>query len=270
VADYVVGDIQGCFNGLQRLLQHIHFNPSCDTLTAVGDLVGRGPQSLQTIEYLISLGERFQTVLGNHDLHLLAVYCGIRKKKAGDKFDALLQSPNITRYINWLRAKPLALSLGGDVLVTHAGLYPKWSTAQALSLSAECQEALQGNDWTLLLAQMYGDSPSRWQTDLTGKERLRFIINAFTRMRYMQDAENLDFSCKEAPALAPSTLTPWFEVNNNQLTPDTKLLFGHWATLAGSTSNPQIIALDTGYIWGQQMTCWQLQNQCKYAIDYQE
>ncbi|NCP63975.1 MAG: symmetrical bis(5'-nucleosyl)-tetraphosphatase [Paraglaciecola sp.] len=270
MADYVVGDIQGCFDGLQRLLQHIHFDPTSDTLTAVGDLVGRGPQSLQTLDYLINLGERFQTVLGNHDLHLLAVYCGIRKKKASDKFDALLASPNIKRYISWLRAKPLALTLGDNVLVTHAGLYPSWSTAQALALSTECQLALQSADWKTLLSHMYGDEPSRWQADLAGNDRLRFIINAFTRMRYMQDAETLDFSCKEAPALAPSSLTPWFKISNKQLHPDTKLVFGHWATLAGYTSNPQMIALDTGYIWGQQMTCWQRQNQCKYTIDYQE
>lgn len=270
MADYVVGDIQGCFDGLKKLLKSVDFDPAHDKLIAVGDLVGRGPQSLETLQYLYALGSQFDTVLGNHDLHLLAIYSGIRQAKANDKLDSLLNDSQITTYVNWLRSKPLALTLEPDTLITHAGLYPQWSVAQALELSTQCGERLQSANWQAYLAQMYGNKPTQWSDDLQGAKRWRFCINAFTRMRYLYDDVNLDFSCKDAPEFAPSALRPWFSVTNKKISATTRLVFGHWATLAGNTQHPFRLGLDTGYVWGQQMTMWQLQNGNKYSVNFQD
>ena len=270
MADYVVGDIQGCFDGLSKLLKSVNFDPAKDKLIAVGDLVGRGPQSLETLQYLYSLGSQFETVLGNHDLHLLAIYCGIRQAKANDKLDTLLNDPQIGTYVSWLRNKPLALALAPDTLVTHAGLYPQWSVAQALELSAQCSELLQSANWQSHLAKMYGDKPLVWQDSLQGSKRWRFCINAFTRMRYLYDDFKLDFNCKVSPADAPANLRPWFSITNNCINDTTRLVFGHWATLAGNTQHPLRLALDTGYIWGQKMTLWHVQNDKKYSVNFQD
>ena len=270
MADYVVGDIQGCFTGLKKLLDSVSFNPNKDQLIAVGDLVGRGPQALETLEFLYSLGEQFDTVLGNHDLHLLAIYSGVRQAKANDKLDILLADKNIAVYVDWLRSKPLALAIDDNTLISHAGLYPQWSMQQALKLSAECSALLQSPNWQSHLAQMYGNKPDKWQENLSGHERWRFIINAFTRMRYMYDAKKLELKFKDAPNLAPKNLLPWFAIPNKNLSDNTKLLFGHWATLAGQTNSSQFIGLDTGYIWGKQLTMWQVQNGKKYSVNFQE
>lgn len=270
MADYVVGDIQGCFDGLTKLLNLVNFDPAKDKLIAVGDLVGRGPQSLETLQYLYSLGSQFDTVLGNHDLHLLAVYSGIRQAKANDKLDALLNDSQIKTYISWLRTKPLALALEPNTLVTHAGLYPMWSVEQALALSAQCSERIQSADWQSHLAQMYGDKPLQWSDKLEGAKRWRFCINAFTRMRYLSEGQKLDFNCKDAPESAPSELSPWFSIPNKYISDTTRLVFGHWATLAGKTQHPLRLGLDTGYIWGQKMTMWQVQNGKKYSVNFQD
>lgn len=270
MAEYVVGDIQGCFSALVRLLDSVGFNPQNDQLIAVGDLIGRGPQALETIEYLYSLGDSFRTVLGNHDLHFLAVYSGIRKLKTKDKFDVLLASPNIDKYIDWLRHKPLALALDEHTLISHAGLYPQWSIKQALALSQEVSDSLQGKDWQKVLKKMYGDQPNVWDEALTGSSRWRFIVNAFTRMRYMLAPNRLEFNCKDSPDLAPNTLYPWFNIENVNLSSQDSVLFGHWATLAGQTHHPQFIALDTGYVWQQKLTMWQRQNGKKYSVSYQD
>ena len=270
MADYIVGDIQGCFKGLQALLKSVQFNPAEDKLYAVGDVIGRGPDSLATLEYLYALGDSFDTVLGNHDLHLLAIFCGIRKAKASDKLDELLASPHIERYIQWLRHKPLAMQPDENTLLCHAGLYPQWSIAQALALSQECSDMLRSEQWQNALASMYGNQPDSWSAQLSGEARWRFIVNAFTRMRYMHDSHRLDFVCKDAPAQAPASLSPWFAVNNPHLQPQQQVVFGHWATLAGQTNQPQYIALDTGYVWGLRMTMWHLQSRNKFSISFQE
>jgi bis(5'-nucleosyl)-tetraphosphatase (symmetrical) len=270
MADYVVGDIQGCLQGLVRLLDSVKFEPQNDTLIAVGDLIGRGPQALETLEFLYSLGDRFSTVLGNHDLHFLAVCSGIRRLKTNDKYDKLLASAELEKYIYWLRHKPLALAINNNTLVTHAGLYPQWSIQQALALSEEVSKKLQSGDWHTTLKLMYGDQPDSWDNNIKGSDRLRFIINAFTRMRYMRDIKTLEFDCKDSPKIAPKTLKPWFEFENSQLSNQDMVIFGHWATLAGQTNKPQYIALDTGYIWQQELTMWQLQNGKKYSVLYQD
>jgi bis(5'-nucleosyl)-tetraphosphatase (symmetrical) len=270
VAIYIVGDIQGCFLGLQRLLKQVDFSPMNDHLIAVGDLIGRGTQALETLNYLYSLEESFDTVLGNHDLHLLAISAGIRKAKPNDNFDALLASPTLQTHINWLRRKPLALMADPNTLVTHAGLYPKWSVKKALKVSLEVSEQLQGNNWKAFLANMYGNQPSIWQKSLRGADRLRFIVNAMTRMRFIRNKNELDFNCKTSPELAPDDLTPWFKVANKKLKANQNVVFGHWASLNGKTQLQQIYGLDTGYIWGQEMTLLNLSSGKLYSVTYQE
>lgn len=267
---YIVGDIQGCFDGFQKLLTKVDFCPSNDRLIAVGDLVGRGTQPLETLDYLYSLEGRFDTVLGNHDLHLLAIYAGIRKAKANDNLDTLLASSQLKTYINWLRKKPLALMADPNTLVTHAGLYPNWSVKKALKVSLEVSEQLQAKDWKEFLVHMYGNQPSVWQKDLEGAQRLRFIVNALTRMRFIKNTNELDFNCKTSPELAHEELTPWFKVTNPKLKSNQKIVFGHWASLNGNTEDSQFNALDTGYVWKQKMTLLNLSSGEICSVKYQD
>lgn len=270
MADYIVGDIQGCFSGLKRLLRSVCFTPGKDKLIAVGDLVGRGPESLATLNYLYSLGENFDTVLGNHDLHLLAISCGIRQAKPKDKLDELLNSPQLKTLVDWLRSKPLALPLNDNILVTHAGLYPQWSFAQALNLSQECSAQLHGPNWQVFLSKMYGNQPDSWDDNLVDEARWRFIINAFTRMRYMLDERTLEFKHNGSEQETPKSLKPWFKIPNNKLSPKEVLVFGHWATLEGQTNDERKVALDTGYIWQKDMTLWEVDSGKKYSVRYQD
>lgn len=270
MAIYIVGDIQGCYLGLQRLLKQVEFSPVNDRLIAVGDLIGRGTQPLETLDFLHSLEESFDTVLGNHDLHLLAIYAGIRKAKSNDNLGTLLASPNLKTHVNWLRSKPLALLADKNTLVTHAGLYPKWSVKKALKVSLEVSEQLNGNNWKEFLASMYGNQPAVWEKSLHGAQRFRFIVNAMTRMRFIKNKYELDFDCKTSPGLAPDYLTPWFNVTNKKLKKNQRVVFGHWASLNGNTQLSQFCGLDTGYIWGQDMTLFNLTSGKLYAVKYQE
>jgi bis(5'-nucleosyl)-tetraphosphatase (symmetrical) len=268
LANYIVGDIQGCLSGLRILLKKVKFNPKQDKLLAVGDLIGRGPESLETLSFLYNLGSGFNTVLGNHDLNLLAVYCGFRPAKPGDKLDELLASKKLPTYIEWLRNKPLALMVDANTLITHAGLYPVWSFKTALGLSAEVSNELQNQDWKSLLAKMYEDTPATWSPALSNIRRWRFIINAFTRMRYVENQSQLNFNCKSSPTLAPKDLTPWFQVRNETLEKNQRIIFGHWAALQGNTQSKKFIALDTGYVWGQTLTILNLQTGIKTSIKH--
>jgi bis(5'-nucleosyl)-tetraphosphatase (symmetrical) len=270
MSTYIVGDIQGCFEGLQKLLKKVDFSPVNDRLISVGDLIGRGTQPLETLDYLHSLENSFDTVLGNHDLHLLAIYAGIRKAKHDDNLDTLLSSSKLKAHIDWLRQKPLALMADQNTLVTHAGLYPEWSVKKALKVSLEVSEQLQGKDWKEFLANMYGNHPSIWQKTLIGAERLRFIVNAMTRMRFIEAQNELDFSCKTSPDLAPDNLTPWFKVVNKKLKTNQKVVFGHWASLNGNTHHRQFCGLDTGFVWGQDMTLLNLSSGKIYSQKYQD
>ncbi|PKG98703.1 symmetrical bis(5'-nucleosyl)-tetraphosphatase [Paraglaciecola sp. MB-3u-78] len=270
MATYIVGDIQGCFEGLQKLLKKVDFSPINDHLIAVGDLIGRGTQPLETLDYLYSLEGSFDTVLGNHDLNLLAIYAGIRKVKPNDNLDILLTSPKLKIFINWLRCKPLALLADQNTLVTHAGLYPQWSVKKALKVSHEISEQLQSKDWKEFLVNMYGNEPSTWKKSLQGAARFRFIINAMTRMRFIENHNELDFSCKTSPELAPDNLTPWFNVMNKKLKTNQKVVFGHWASLNGDTKLQQFCGLDTGYVWGQNMTMQKLSSGEICSVEYQD
>ncbi|MEP1444828.1 MAG: symmetrical bis(5'-nucleosyl)-tetraphosphatase [Paraglaciecola sp.] len=270
MATYIVGDIQGCFEGLNRLLKQVKFSPANDCLIAVGDLVGRGPHPLETLNYLYALEDSFDTVLGNHDLHLLAIYAGIRKAKPNDNLDTLLASPQLKTHIDWLRRKPLALLADSSTLVSHAGLYPKWSVKKALSLSNEVSEQLQSKNWKTFVANMYGNQPAVWQKSLQGAERLRFIVNAMTRMRFIKNSDELDLNCKMSPESAPAEFIPWFNVTNKKLKVNQKVVFGHWAALNGNTRRKEFMGLDTGYVWGQNMTMLKLSSKELFSVQYQD
>lgn len=264
MANYIVGDIQGCYSALHSLLGKIGFNPETDTLWAVGDLIGRGQQARQTLDFLMQINAK--VVLGNHDLHFLAVHCGIRKSKSRDHFDTLLEHPQRLNYVNWLRQQPLARMIDENSLLCHAGLYPTWSFQHALCLSDEVSQQLQADNWPTLLEKMYGNQPDHWQEDLQNAERWRVIINAFTRMRFLGEGLRLDMQHKSHPDDAPPGLTPWFALSNPALTRQQKIVFGHWAALLGKTAHRQYIALDTGYIWGNQLTVLHWETQQRYCL----
>ncbi len=253
--NYVVGDIQGCYQGLKKLLKIIKFNPNQDTLWAVGDLVARGEDSLSTLELLYDLGSNFKTVLGNHDLHLLSIINGIKPVKPQDKLDPLLASNDIEQYANWLRQFPLATMINKHNLLTHAGLFPEWSFKKAIRLSTEIESKLQSNDYTDFLMKMYQNTPDTWDNTKKSSLRLTFSVNALTRMRYLNKRNQLDFKEKNSPLQTPSKFIPWYEINNPHMLPEQRIIFGHWASLNGRTNQPNKIALDTGYVWGGHLTC---------------
>ncbi|QJR80278.1 symmetrical bis(5'-nucleosyl)-tetraphosphatase [Alteromonas pelagimontana] len=263
----VVGDIQGCYTGLMRLLEKANFDPKRDRLYAVGDLVARGEDSLETVKYLMELGDRFASVQGNHDLHLLAVALGIKNSKKKDKLGPLLSSKILPDIIDWFRQFPLALAIDDNHTLVHAGLYPGWSTSRLLAYSGEVSQVLQASNWKNLLSDMYGSSPRKWKDELTGTKRLRFIINAATRMRFLTDDRKLDFDSKGTPEETNKSLKPWFAIENPHLQTDEKIIFGHWAALNGKTQSSQFIALDTGYVWGQTMTALRLEDNAIIKVE---
>lgn len=255
---YVIGDIQGCYEGLRRILDKAKFNPDTDKLLAVGDLVARGEDSLSTLRFLKSLGSSFSSVLGNHDLHLLAVINGIRKAKKSDNLSPLLKANDLQELSDWLRNFPLVHKITPNTAMVHAGLYPQWSLDEAVGLSEEVSTVLSADNYADFLVEMYGNQPDSWSSKLTDIKRLRFVVNACTRMRFIADKETLDFDNKSHPSAVESgvssTLQPWFKVENKKLKPQERVIFGHWAALSGQTHNSQFIGLDTGYVWGQAMT----------------
>lgn len=264
--NFVVGDIQGCYKGLRKLLKKAEFDPKQDKLWAVGDLIARGPQSLETMQYLYDLGDHFDTVLGNHDLHLMAIAHGIGKPKSQDKLEALINHKKFPIYIDYLLSKPLAISPAPNTLITHAGLYPKWSIKKALKLSKEVQEQLSAKKPKAFLTSMYGNKPNLWHKSLEGDNRLRFIVNACTRMRFVKDDKSLDFLAKSHPQNAPSHLKPWFMAKNRKVDESDTIIFGHWASLLGHIPQnkkieAKVIALDTGYVWGNTMSLYCIETQ---------
>ncbi|WP_431265521.1 symmetrical bis(5'-nucleosyl)-tetraphosphatase [Roseateles chitinivorans] len=248
---YLIGDLQGCCDALARLLDKIDFSPSRDRLYLLGDLVNRGPDSLTTLRRLQSLGDAAQCLLGNHDLHLLATAAGVRAPHKGDTLDAILQATDREALLEWMRGQRLAMRAQGWLMV-HAGVVPQWDADQTLALADEVHALLRGPDLAEFLPQMYGNEPDRWKDDLTGVPRLRFIINVLTRIRFCNAKGRLDFKTKEGLGTAPEGFMPWFEVPERR-TAGHPIAFGHWSTL-GLVQRPDLLALDTGCVWGGRLT----------------
>ncbi|USD64955.1 symmetrical bis(5'-nucleosyl)-tetraphosphatase [Vibrio sp. SCSIO 43136] len=252
MATYIVGDIQGCFDELKLLLEQVQFSSQEDTLWLAGDLVARGPKSLETLRFVKSLGDSAKVVLGNHDLHLLATYQGIKKLKERDKTAPILSAPDCDELMHWLRHQPL-LAEHKEFVMCHAGISPQWKLKKAIRRAREVEAVLQSNDWVWLLENMYDNAPDLWSKELEGIERYRYIINAFTRMRFVHPDMRLDMLCKLGPEGAKEqNLVPWFE-HENRKPLKKKVLFGHWAALMGHQDD-QVIGLDTGCVWGGDLT----------------
>jgi bis(5'-nucleosyl)-tetraphosphatase (symmetrical) len=252
---YAVGDLQGCLDPLKCLLERVAFDPARDKLWLVGDLVNRGPQSLETLRFLFAMREAVVCVLGNHDLHLLAAANNIERLKKGDTLREILEAPDRDELLDWLRQqKLLHYDAERDIVMVHAGIPPQWSLKKALRCAEEVEEALR-DDARLLpfLDGMYGNEPNRWDSDLKGVTRLRVITNYFTRMRFCKADGTLDLKTKEGMDSAPPGYAPWFSYKQRK-TRGQKIIFGHWAALEGRCDEPGITALDTGCVWGGAMT----------------
>ena len=247
---YAIGDLQGCVEELRTLLARLKFSADRDRLWLVGDLVNRGPDSLATLRLVRALGDNAVVVLGNHDLHLLAVAYGVQRRRRSDTLDAVLAASDRHALIEWLQLRPLAY-LEGDDLMVHAGLVPQWTAARTLALAAEVSSALR-RDPRALFEHMYGDEPERWDERLAGAERLRFIINVLTRLRLCTADGRVDISSKGPPPPPSSPLRPWFE-HPQRASRDVRVIFGHWSAL-GLVQRPGLLGLDSGCVWGGALT----------------
>ncbi|MCP5091012.1 MAG: symmetrical bis(5'-nucleosyl)-tetraphosphatase [Gammaproteobacteria bacterium] len=258
MAVFAIGDVQGCYDPFRRLLDAINFEPSRDRLWLTGDLVNRGPKSLKTLRFVKKLSDSVITVLGNHDLHLLALEAGmVRYGKRFGSLNKLLNAADAEELCDWLRHRPLAhYSKKLDTLMVHAGTHPDWGIAETLAHAAEVETVLQGDDYPTLLGKMYGNRPNIWSNRLSGYKRLRFIINCLTRMRMVTAAEHLDLSFSGSPWRARKGLTPWYNVDHPAWQ-DTRIVFGHWSAL-GLIVLPHLISVDTGCVWGRQLTAVRL------------
>lgn len=248
---YIVGDVQGCCDALDRLLAEIGFSPSRDRIVVLGDLINRGPQNLATLRRLRGLGDAATCLLGNHDLHLLAVAHGVRESRGDDTIADILASPERESWIAWLRQHRLAV-LDEGWLMVHAGVVPQWDLALTLQLAAEVEAHLQGDDMRDFLQVMYGNEPSRWDDALQGHERLRFVVNVLTRIRFVAPDGRLELHTKESAGAPPDGHLPWFDAPGRR-TQGVPIAFGHWSTL-GLVNRPDLLALDTGCVWGGQLT----------------
>lgn len=249
--DYLVGDLQGCCDAFEQLLAVLQFSPSRDRLWVLGDLVNRGPQSLATLRRLKALGNAATCLLGNHDLHLLAVAEGVRPEHRTDTLREILDDPERDAWIAWVRERPLAAEAHGWLLV-HAGVVPQWTREQVLSLAREVEAMLRGPDLAGFLQVMYGNHPDRWDDGLQGADRWRFVINVLTRIRLCNADGTLDFKAKEGAGAAPAGHQPWFEAPGRR-TEGSPIAFGHWSTL-GLVNKPDLLAIDTGCVWGGRLT----------------
>ncbi|GAJ69772.1 LOW QUALITY PROTEIN: bis(5'-nucleosyl)-tetraphosphatase [Vibrio sp. JCM 18904] len=249
MATYIVGDIQGCFDELQRLLEKVSFSAKKDQLWLAGDLVARGPKSLETLRFVKSLGASAIVVLGNHDLHLLAVAHGIKKVKDKDRTAPIFTAPlDKEELLTWLAQQPL-LAEHDEFVMCHAGISPQWNLKTARKCAREVERIIQSEELPWLLKNMYSNQPDSWDDSLQGLDRYRYIINAFTRMRFCFPDGRLDMDCKLPPQqVSGNELIPWFEVPK-RIHLNKAVLFGHWAALQGYMNN-EVIGLDTGCVWG--------------------
>ncbi len=264
---YAIGDIQGCFDDLLRLLDVISFNENSDQLWFAGDLVNRGPKSLETLRFVKSLGSSAVTVLGNHDMHLLAASCLPKVANKKDCLTQVLDAPDRDELIYWLRHRPL-MHYNDDFCLLHAGLPPQWDFKKAQKMAIIAEQALRDKEYQVFLKQMYGDKPNIWSPDLKGVSRLRFIINCFTRMRYCDAEGRLDFVNTGPLGSQPNNLFPWFEAPKRK-NADVCIIFGHWSSL-GYYEGPKCYGIDTGCLWGGQLTALRLDETLqRFSIDCQ-
>jgi bis(5'-nucleosyl)-tetraphosphatase (symmetrical) len=267
VSDYAIGDIQGCFSALQRLLDHIDFNEHKDRLWFVGDLVNRGPESLAVLRFVKNLPLTPRMTLGNHDLHLLSQLFGDKVwNNHDDTLHDILAAPDAEELGDWLRKQSMLYHDPGlNIVMCHAGINPAWNLEQAKSCAQELEQVLTGSSYRNFLNQMYGNEPDHWSDDLTGMERLRLICNSFTRMRFCNAQGHLALGYKGTIKNAPPELQPWYAVpNRKEIEPD--IVFGHWAALGGQCPHPRIHALDTGCYWGGQLTALRLQDRQRFSV----
>ncbi|MBB5319782.1 symmetrical bis(5'-nucleosyl)-tetraphosphatase [Marinobacter oulmenensis] len=265
MTDYAVGDIQGCYERLQDLVDKAGFSPSRDRLWFAGDLINRGPSSLAALRYAEGLGDSARVVLGNHDLHLLAVALGGHKLRRKDTLQSILDAPDCDHLLHWLRQQRLCIhDAGRNLLVAHAGVPHIWGVEKAMACAREVEAVIQGPDAEDYFRQMYGNEPACWRDDLSGMERWRAITNYFTRMRFIAEDGTLELSAKESADKAPEGYAPWFRFPR----PDsTRVVFGHWAALVGQTGSDQFIGLDTGCVWGNELTLMNLDTGETIACD---
>jgi bis(5'-nucleosyl)-tetraphosphatase (symmetrical) len=273
MATYAVGDIQGCYDQLMRLLDKINFDPTIDRLWTVGDLINRGPQSLETIRFAKSLGQAFTMVLGNHDLHFVAMATGAVKHGKKDTLQAILDDPDCPQFCDWLRHQPMLLRKKLDTevgtqtfLMVHAGIAPGWTFKMARQYAGEVETALQSDKYLKFLSKMYGDEPDIWHDGLEKWERLRVITNYLTRVRFCNGETQLNLAIKTGPKTAPDGFKPWYEYQ--ELKKNKVILFGHWATLEGETNWPNVHALDTGCVWGRTLTALRLEDKQRFSVPY--
>ncbi|WP_435234664.1 symmetrical bis(5'-nucleosyl)-tetraphosphatase [Psychromonas sp. PT13] len=266
MATYIIGDIHGCYDELQSLLTQAQFNQNTDELWFTGDLITRGPKSLETLRFIKGLGDTAKIVLGNHDLHLLSINEGIFPNHKKDNLTPIFEAPDCNTLLTWLRFQPLMRRHPAfKFALVHAGVYPRWSLKKAEKLAKEIEVQLQSENYKQLLIDMYGGAPCSWSNNLTGIKRMRFIINAFTRMRYCLPDGSLDFKNKLSPEQTNNAnLTPWYEAIT--LKPNRSILFGHWASLMGKVNKSNIYGLDTGCVWGNSLTMLRWEDKKYFSV----
>jgi bis(5'-nucleosyl)-tetraphosphatase (symmetrical) len=259
MATYAIGDVQGCFDELRALLRECGFSKGRDRLWFVGDLVNRGPKSLDVLRFVRDLGSRAVTVLGNHDLHLITQYEGFERKRKDDTFEDVLEARDAKDLVDWLRALPM-MHVGDGHAMVHAGLLPGWSVKQALALGKEVEKALRARNYREFLGNMYGSKPEEWSDALEGWDRLRVIVNAMTRMRFCTRQGKMDFQAKGAAP--PAGYLPWYETRPAKETP---IVFGHWSQL-GLRLDARASCLDSGCVWGGSLSALRLEDRALYQV----
>ena len=267
---YAIGDIQGCYSELQNLLNEINFDERRDELWFTGDLVNKGPKSLQTLRFIKALGVNAKITLGNHDLHLLAVAKNIQPLLKKDTIQEILAADDVKELIDWLKSRPLLITDDNlNFTMVHAGLPPQWSLENAKEFAKECELILQSEKINKLLAEMYGDTPNIWVNSLQDYAKQRFIINCFTRIRFCNSDGMLDFDTKVAPGKQKTSLIPWYSLPNRK-TKDNKIIFGHWSTVhIGNEKNFKqynVYPIDTGCLWGGRLTAMRLEDEKVFSV----
>ncbi len=268
MALYAIGDIQGCLDPLQALLEKLAFDPARDTVWFTGDLVNRGPKSLETLRFVKSLGASAVTVLGNHDLHLLAAACGVVEPRGKDTIAPIIDAADSAELLDWLRRQPLAHhDEARKLLMVHAGIHPLWDESRTMAAAREVELELRGDRPEVFLNEMYGNKPRRWRESLGGAERLRCITNILTRMRYLDSEHRLDLKFKGPPGQQPEGLVPWFE-SAGRCALESRIIFGHWSSLGLIAEGP-VVCLDSGCLWGRSLTALRFEPgpEAVFAID---